>query len=116
MRYFVGEQVPMSETWGSAVYPTALQGNVCKHYFEKRVIRVAWGFSTLFSEVKRKDDLPLRNQIIMRTLVVMSGSIAKKCVLVLKRNTILMSVVRGVLIGIMMGFLVKMFVVDSSLI
>ena len=40
MRYFVGE-----------------------HYFEKRVIRVAWGFSTLFSEVKRKDDLPLRNQI-----------------------------------------------------
>ena len=63
MRYFVGEQVPMSETWGSAVYPTALQGNVCKHYFEKRVIRVAWGFDMLFSEVKRKDDVPLREQI-----------------------------------------------------
>jgi hypothetical protein len=50
----------------------------------------------------------------MRSSVVMSGSIAKKCVLVLKRNTTLMSVVRGVLIGIMMGFLVKMFVADSS--
>ena len=58
--------------------------------------------------------LPLRNQIIMRTLVVMSGSIVRKCVLVLKRNTILMFVARGVLIGIKMGFLVKMFVVDNK--
>jgi len=50
----------------------------------------------------------------MRTLVVMSGSTVRKCVLVLKRNTILMFVERGVLIGIMMGFLVKMFVVDNK--
>ncbi len=63
MRYFVGEQAPTSLTRGSAVYPNALKGDACEHYFEKRVIRVAWGFHTLFSEVKRKDDVFLRNEI-----------------------------------------------------
>ena len=63
MRYFVGEQAPTSLTRGSAVYPNALKGDACEHYFEKRVIRVAWGFHTLFSEVKRKDDVSLRYEI-----------------------------------------------------
>ena len=49
--------------WGNAVYPTAKKGSQCKLYKEIRVINGAYGFKSLFSEVKQKDYTPLRDQI-----------------------------------------------------
>jgi len=63
LRYAVGQIVPSDLTWGPAIYPTAYQNGSCKHFKEVRIVRDACGFKHLFSEVKQKDDTPLREQL-----------------------------------------------------
>ena len=61
--FLASKYIPEGQTQGDAIYPTARQNGDCRHYKEIRVIRAAYGFKTLFAEVKQKDDTPLRNTI-----------------------------------------------------
>ena len=63
-RYLAGTLVREDQLHGPAVYPTARQGDTCAMYRPVRVIRVAYGFSTLFRNVRRRDDVPLRRRIM----------------------------------------------------
>lgn len=56
-----GRHIPEGKVWGRAVFPTALKENGCERFKPIRKIRAAYGFDTLFAEVKRKDDKPLRD-------------------------------------------------------
>ncbi len=55
--------IPSEATVGRAIYPTAVNTDPCPHFKPIRKIRAAWGFDTLFSEVKMKDSTPLRGAI-----------------------------------------------------
>ncbi|MBP3756339.1 MAG: hypothetical protein J6I61_03560 [Prevotella sp.] len=63
LRYQTGLNLPANVTWGNAVYPTAYRNGHCKLFKQIRLIHSAYGFKTLFSEVKQKDYTPLRDQI-----------------------------------------------------
>lgn len=63
LRYVAGQHIPDDLEWGPAVYPSALRGGVCRFFKEIRVIRAAWGFDRLFSEVKQKDYTALREKL-----------------------------------------------------
>lgn len=63
VRHLSSTVIPNDKTVGFAVLPTALKGNGCKHFKQIRKIRAAYGFKTLFEDVKRKDDTPLRDQL-----------------------------------------------------
>lgn len=63
LRYQAGQFVPDSITWGPAVYPSAYRNGQCPHFKPIRTIRAAYGFATLFSEVKEKDAKPLHDKL-----------------------------------------------------
>ena len=63
LRFFSGQNLTPSTQIGLAIYPNALVNNACAHFVEKRIENLAWGFSRLFSQVKKVDDTPLREQI-----------------------------------------------------
>ena len=48
---------------GIAIFPNARTTNGCKCFHPIRPIKVAWGFTTLFADVKAKDEKHLRNLI-----------------------------------------------------
>lgn len=48
---------------GIAIFPNARTANGCKCFHPIRSIMAAWGFQTLFTDVKAKDETPLRNLI-----------------------------------------------------
>ena len=60
LRYQTGLCLPDDRTWGNAVYPTAYRNGDCQHFKQIRLIHAAYGFETLFSNVKQKDYTPLR--------------------------------------------------------
>lgn len=62
-RFLAGKYIPEGKTHGVAVFPTARQGSRCEYYKRTHVIRAAYGFKTLFAEVKWKDDTPLRDRV-----------------------------------------------------
>ncbi|QAR31708.1 hypothetical protein EQP59_10345 [Ornithobacterium rhinotracheale] len=64
LRFLAGKQIPNAQLSGQAVYPTARQGDTCKMFRQVRIIRAAYGFKSLFAEVKRKDSTDLRRSII----------------------------------------------------
>jgi len=64
LHYEVGRHLPMSTTYGYAIYPMAYQQGDCPHFRPIRVIKVAWGFRGLFYEVKEKDGTYLRNKMM----------------------------------------------------
>lgn len=60
--------IPDDRTVGYAVLPTALHlfqrdGGSCKYFKPIRKIHAAYGFNTIFKDVKRKDDSPIRERI-----------------------------------------------------
>lgn len=63
LRYLTGEAIPEDKEFGMAIYPKALKENKCRFFKEIRVIKAAWGFNTLFHEVKSKDETSLRMQV-----------------------------------------------------
>ena len=62
-RYLAGQHIPAGRVAGPAVYPTARQGDKCVKYKRTRIMHAAYGFKTIFAEVKKKDDTLLRNRI-----------------------------------------------------
>lgn len=63
LRHFAGTHLPNGVHLGPAVYPTALRAGECVEYKPLRIMRGAWGFDTLFAEVRQKDSVRLRNDI-----------------------------------------------------
>lgn len=58
-----GETVPAGTQFGTAVFPTARQGDGCPMFKELRVIHAAWGFSRLFAPVRATDIVSLRADV-----------------------------------------------------
>lgn len=63
LKHFAGEHIPADRHFGSAVYSTALENGKCTEFKQMRIMHGAWGFNTIFAEVKRKDNTPLRDAI-----------------------------------------------------
>lgn len=63
IRHITNRFIQHGRTCGMAVYPSALNADECEHFKPIRKIHAAYGFSTIFSEVRRKDDMPLRSKI-----------------------------------------------------
>lgn len=63
IRHISSRVIPSGVTTGIAVYPTAASGDNCPHFKQTRKIHAAWGFDTLFDEVKQKDTTALRNAL-----------------------------------------------------
>lgn len=63
VRHRAGEAVPAGTQFGTAVFPTARQGDGCSMFKELRVIRSAWGFSRLFAPVRATDIASLRADV-----------------------------------------------------
>lgn len=63
LNHLVGLHIPGGRTWGPAIYPTALHDGHCGQYKRIRKIHAAWGFDTLFVDVKQRDASPLRSAI-----------------------------------------------------
>lgn len=61
LHFVTGQHVPDDRTWGPAIYPTAYRNGSCQHFKAIRTIRAAYGFDTLFREVKHKDISTLRD-------------------------------------------------------
>ncbi len=55
--------IPSDKTSGNAIYPTAASTGSCPHFKAIKKIHAAWGFDTLFDNVKQKDVVALRNAI-----------------------------------------------------
>ena len=63
LNHLAGLHLPDNLTIGPAIYPTALRDGKCGHYKKIRKIQAAWGFDTLFTDVKQRDAAPLRSAI-----------------------------------------------------
>ena len=63
LRHLAGQHLLPNQQMGPAVYPTALNGDQCPMFREIRYIRAAYGFKTLFKDVKLKDSNPLREAL-----------------------------------------------------
>jgi hypothetical protein len=63
LRHFAGTCIPAGIHTGPAVYPTALNDGKCPEFKPLRIMCGAWGFDTIFAEVKQKDSTRLRNGI-----------------------------------------------------
>lgn len=61
LRYQSGLHVKVTQ--GFAIFPPAYQQGDCPHFKRIRVIRAAYGFRSLFSEIKEKDGSELRRKI-----------------------------------------------------
>ena len=63
IRHISSRVIPSGVTTGNAIYPTATNADSCPHFKAIRKIHVAWGFDTLFDEVRQKDSTALRNAL-----------------------------------------------------
>lgn len=62
IRYRATVALGESRTWGNAIFPNALRSDgVCAHFKQLRIVRMAWGFSRLFKDVKLCDAPTLRS-------------------------------------------------------
>ena len=67
LRYAVGQVVPASVTSGLAIYPAAYreaEGGQCRHFRPRRVVRMAWGFGKLYTNVLARHDTLLRKEVM----------------------------------------------------
>ena len=51
---------PVGVTKGTTVFPDALRSESCAYFAPLRIVRMAWGFDRLFTDVKVKDAPALR--------------------------------------------------------
>ena len=63
LRWLVGQQVDDSLRVATTVLPTVLKLSRCPYYRKAETQQMAWGFDSLFADVKRKDDKPLRDAV-----------------------------------------------------
>lgn len=64
LRYVVAPIVEAARDHGPAVYQSALKNGKCRMFHRLRVIRSAWGFRPLFSNVQHKDYDLLRSEVM----------------------------------------------------
>ena len=64
VRYAAGQAVTARATTGYCVYPTALQNGQCRYYIPIRILRLAYGFSTLFKQIRHADYAALRYEVM----------------------------------------------------
>ncbi len=62
--FLAGKYLRKGQVDGPAVYPSARQGDKCVCYKQTRIIHAAYGFKSIFAEVKKKDNSFLRNRIM----------------------------------------------------
>ena len=63
LRFAAGKTVPSTLHHGAAVYPGARKDDKCSMFKQIRMIHAAWGFKSLFEDVKHADYTPLRDAI-----------------------------------------------------
>ena len=63
-RWLAGQAVSTRSTYGPCVYPTTCKGDQCPMYRQLRIIRLAWGFRPLFSDVWHEDYADIRFEVI----------------------------------------------------
>lgn len=63
LRHLAGLSINNDQVWGPAVYPNALRNGECCMFKQTRIMHGAYGFNTIFDEVKQKDNTPIRNAI-----------------------------------------------------
>lgn len=49
---------------GNAIFPDALQDGKCNYFMRPRIINAAWGFDTLYNEVKQQDIANMRCEVM----------------------------------------------------
>lgn len=63
MHYLVGQVAPASLQRGSAIYPSAWKDGDCRFFSEKRLVRLAWGFDSLYHHLTRGQASDVRGSI-----------------------------------------------------
>lgn len=63
MLHLTTRLIPENQTYGTAVFPTALKDGKCEHFKPVKKIKAAYGFDTIFKEVKSKDEKSLRDSM-----------------------------------------------------
>ncbi len=63
IRYFAGEHIDRDALSGFATFPAALKDSKCRFFKKTRLMHGAWGFNTLFENVKLKDSAQLHHII-----------------------------------------------------
>ena len=63
LHYITGKKIPNGMTQGNAVYPNALHDGQCKYYKCCQFTHEAWGFSTLFKDVRYQDVAEIRAEM-----------------------------------------------------
>lgn len=64
LRYLTGQSLTDDSDCGPAIYPAACDGQSCRHFKQIRIIQAAYGFKNIFKEVRQKDYVHLRSQVI----------------------------------------------------
>ena len=61
LHYLYGQNIPEKRLLGPAIYPTTpLHGNGCLFFKTAQPKLMAWGFSTLFEDVRSRHVVPMR--------------------------------------------------------
>ena len=61
LRFLAGSALPEERDWGPAIYPNMkMTERGCRLYGTAQATEMAWGFNTLFEEVKSKHERGLR--------------------------------------------------------
>ena len=63
MHFMTGKNIPEDVTLGNAIYPNACKNGECRFFKQIRVIKGAYGFNTMLGELKRKEEVLLRDMI-----------------------------------------------------
>ena len=58
LRHHAGKSLPVNQHSALTVLPSARTGDSCQEFHAMKTERLAWGFSHLFDDVKRRDYRP----------------------------------------------------------
>lgn len=64
IRFLAGQHLPKTLMGGPAVYPNALDDDICPYFKQTRVIHAAWGFRNLYKGVASSDAQVLKAKVI----------------------------------------------------
>lgn len=63
MHYHVGLLAPADRLTGPAVYPSAWKDGACRYYREKKLVKLAWGFSQLYKGMTKGQTADARGSL-----------------------------------------------------
>jgi hypothetical protein len=64
IRFFAGLHAPADKLTGMSVYPSALHDGKCAMFKQTTIIKAAYGFQSLFKDVKSRDEHALRSAMM----------------------------------------------------